>query len=61
MTNTAILGAIGTVIGLVRAVPQLLRLLRTRQAHGVSADTAATSSVVSFGAAAYQQLVMKNL
>lgn len=53
MTSTAILGAIGTVIGLVRAVPQLIRLLRTRHAHGVSVDTAATSSIVSFGWATY--------
>src|SRR5215213_4532186 len=53
MTITAILGAIGTVIGLVRAVPQLIRLLRTRQAQGVSVDTAATSSIVSFGWATY--------
>src|SRR5688500_2354845 len=42
------LGAIGMVIGLVRALPQLIRLLRTRDAHGVSLDTATTSSVVSF-------------
>lgn len=53
MTSTSILGAIGTVIGLIRAVPQLVRLLRTRHAHGVSVDTAATSSIVSFGWATY--------
>jgi len=34
-------------------VPQLARLLRARQAYGVSLDSAATSSVVSFGWAAY--------
>jgi uncharacterized protein with PQ loop repeat len=53
MNSISILGAIGTVIGLIRAVPQLARLLRTRQAHGVSVDTAATSSIVSFGWATY--------
>ena len=47
------LGAIGTVIGLVRALPQFVRLLRTRDAHGVSLDTAATSSVVSCAWATY--------
>ncbi|MBK8798427.1 MAG: hypothetical protein IPM07_19785 [Anaerolineales bacterium] len=40
-------------IGIIRAVPQLARLLRARQAYGVSLDSAATSSVVSFGWAAY--------
>lgn len=53
MTSLSILGALGTLIGLVRAVPQLARLLRTRQAYGVSVDTAATSSIVSFGWATY--------
>jgi len=48
-----ILGGVGAVLGLVRALPQLVRLLRTRDAHGVSLDTAATSSAVSFGWAAY--------
>src|SRR5687768_1288290 len=53
MTATAFLGGLGTAIGLVRALPQLFRLLRARDAHGVSLDTAATSSVVSFGWATY--------
>ncbi len=53
MNSTSILGAVGTLIGLVRAVPQLVTLLRTRRAHGVSVDTAATSSIVSFGWATY--------
>ncbi|MBX0328845.1 hypothetical protein K2Z83_14290 [Oscillochloris sp. ZM17-4] len=53
MTTLSILGALGTLIGLVRAVPQLARLLRTRHAHGVSVDTAATSAIVSFGWASY--------
>lgn len=53
MTPTALLGALGTVVGLVRALPQLLRLTRTGDVHGVSVDAAATSSVVSFGWATY--------
>ena len=53
MDAAGALGALGTLIGLVRALPQLLRLLRTRDAHGVSLDTAATSSIVSFGWATY--------
>ncbi len=53
MTSLSILGVLGTLIGLVRAVPQLARLLHTRQAHGVSVDAAATSSIVSFGWATY--------
>lgn len=47
------LGAVGMVIGLVRALPQLLRLIRTRDAHGVSLDTTATSCVVSSAWATY--------
>ena len=53
MDAAALLGGAGSVIGLVRALPQLLRLVRTRDAHGVSVDTAATSSFVSFGWATY--------
>lgn len=53
MNITIILGLAGTVIGLVRALPQLVRLLRSRQALGVSVDTALTSAIVSFGWAAY--------
>lgn len=49
MNIPSILGFIGTIIGLVRAVPQLVRLLRARGAFGVSVDTAATSSIVSLG------------
>jgi uncharacterized protein with PQ loop repeat len=48
-----VFGGIGTVIGLVRALPQLLRLARSGDAHGVSLDAAATSSIVSFGWATY--------
>jgi uncharacterized protein with PQ loop repeat len=53
MAFASFLGSIGTIIGLIRAVPQLIRLLQAREAHGVSLDTAATSSIVSFGWAAY--------
>jgi uncharacterized protein with PQ loop repeat len=53
MNITVILGLAGTVIGLVRALPQLVRLLCSRQALGVSVDTALTSAIVSFGWAAY--------
>jgi uncharacterized protein with PQ loop repeat len=53
MNIASILGSIGTGLGLVRAVPQLVRLLRAHAAHGVSVDTTATSSIVSFGWSAY--------
>ncbi|WP_022669260.1 PQ-loop domain-containing transporter [Desulfospira joergensenii] len=53
MSISSILGMAGTLIGLVRALPQLLRLLRSREALGVSVDTAATSAIVGFGWAAY--------
>lgn len=56
MSLTALFVVVGTVIGLVRALPQLVRLLRTRGAAGVSVDTAATSSVVSFAWATYGSL-----
>jgi uncharacterized protein with PQ loop repeat len=53
MDIASFFGSVGTVVGLIRAVPQLIRLLRAREAFGVSLDTAATSSIVSFGWAAY--------
>ncbi len=53
MNITAILGLAGTIIGLVRALPQLLGLLRSKEALGVSVDTALTSAIVSFGWAIY--------
>ena len=56
MNLASLFGALGTALGLVRALPQLARLLRARQAHGVSVDTAATSAIVSFGWAAYGML-----
>jgi uncharacterized protein with PQ loop repeat len=48
MNIISILGTFGTILGLVRAMPQLVRLLRAREAFGVSVDTAATSAIVSF-------------
>jgi uncharacterized protein with PQ loop repeat len=48
MNIFSILGTFGTILGLVRAMPQLVRLLRAREAFGVSVDTAATSAIVSF-------------
>lgn len=56
MNAATVLGAIGMVVGLVRALPQLLRLIKTRDAHGVSLDTAATSCVVSLAWATYGAL-----
>ncbi len=53
MSTISVLGLLGTLIGLVRALPQLIQILRSRKAHGVSVDTAGTSSVVSFGWAYY--------
>ena len=53
MNIASMLGSAGTVLGLIRAVPQLVRLLRAHEAFGVSLDTAATSSIVSFGWAVY--------
>ncbi len=53
MDPVSILGLAGTVIGLVRAMPQLTGLLRARGSAGVSLDTAATSAIVSFGWAVY--------
>lgn len=53
MNITVILGLTGTVIGLVRALPQLFRVLRSRKALGVSIDTTLTSAIVSAGWATY--------
>lgn len=40
-------------MGLIRAFPQLIRLGLTGDPHGVSIDTTATSSAISFGWASY--------
>ena len=53
MNLSSLLGIFGTVIGLVRALPQLVSLLRSKGALGVSVDTAATSAIVSYGWAIY--------
>ena len=50
---SSILGTFGTIIGLFRAMPQLVRLLRAQEAFGVSVDTAATSAICSFSWVAY--------
>lgn len=47
------LGFTGTIIDLLRAAPQLLRLLRERKSFGVSVDTSGTSCVVSLGWTTY--------
>jgi uncharacterized protein with PQ loop repeat len=44
---SSILGTVGTLLGLVRAVPQLVRMVRAREAFGVSVDTTGTSTIVS--------------
>jgi uncharacterized protein with PQ loop repeat len=53
MNISAIIVLLGTLIGLVRALPQLIGLLRAKKAAGVSVDTAATSAIVGFGWATY--------
>jgi len=53
MNISSILGLAGTLIGLVRALPQFFSLLRSREALGVSLDTAITSAIVGFGWATY--------
>lgn len=41
------------ILGLFRAMPQLVRLLRAQEAFGVSVDTAATSAICSFSWVVY--------
>ncbi len=53
MDAPSILGLIGTFIDLIRATPQLQRLIRARKSFGVSVDTSGTSCVVSLGWTAY--------
>jgi uncharacterized protein with PQ loop repeat len=53
MGISSILGTFGTIMGLFRAMPQLIRLLRAREAFGVSVDTAATSAICSFSWVTY--------
>jgi uncharacterized protein with PQ loop repeat len=53
MNTVPIFNIVTVLIGVTRAMPQLIRLLRARHAYGVSVDTAATSMLVSFGWAAY--------
>lgn len=53
MNAASLLGLIGTLIDLVRASPQLVRLMRVKKSFGVSVDTSATSCVVSYGWTVY--------
>ena len=48
-----LLGVMGVVVGIVRAVPQLVRLLRKGASGGVSLDTLATTALLSLGWVAY--------
>ena len=48
-----IFGFLATAIGLIKAMPQLISLIRAKKVRGVSLDTALTTAVVSFGWAAY--------
>lgn len=59
MNLSSILGIFGTVIGLIRALPQLFSLFRSKGALGVSVDTAATSAIVSYGWAIYGVLTVQ--
>jgi len=47
MSWLALLGVLGLIVGLSRALPQLIRLLRIKDAAGVSVDGSATASIVS--------------
>lgn len=53
MDIPSILGLTGTLIDLVRATPQLARLIRARKSFGVSVDTSGTSCIVSLGWTVY--------
>ena len=53
MDTPSILGLVGTLIDLIRATPQLGRLIRARKSFGVSVDTSGTSCVVSLGWTVY--------
>ncbi|MBI3151849.1 MAG: PQ-loop repeat-containing protein [Chloroflexi bacterium] len=53
MNIPSILGLTGTLIDLVRAAPQLARLIRARKSFGVSVDTSGTSCIVSLGWTVY--------
>lgn len=47
MALLPLLGVLGLIVGLTRALPQLVRLLRKKDAAGVSVDGSATASIVS--------------
>lgn len=56
MNIILIIGTFGTILGLIRAMPQLIKLWRTQEAFGVSVDTAATSAICSFAWVIYGTL-----
>lgn len=60
MNTIPIFNIVTVLVGVTRAMPQLVRLLRARHAYGVSVDTAATSMLVSFGWAAYGMLTSQS-
>ena len=53
MNFISTLGLTGTIVDLLRAAPQLIRLLRERKSFGVSVDSSGTSCVVSLGWTTY--------
>lgn len=53
MDKMSLFSIIAISLGMARSLPQLIQLLRTRQAHGVSVDTAATGMTVSIGWTVY--------
>ena len=53
MDFVSILGLTGMALDLVRAAPQLARLIRDKRSFGVSVDTSGTSCAVSLGWATY--------
>jgi uncharacterized protein with PQ loop repeat len=59
MDGITLFGIVSTVLGVTRALPQLIRLLRARHAHGVSVDSAATSTIISSGWAVYGVLTQQ--
>lgn len=53
MFNMTIFVIITTTLGITRAMPQLVRILGSGHARGVSVDTSATSAIVSSGWVVY--------
>ena len=53
MDFLVVFGLLATFVGLIKAMPQLLSILRAKKVQGVSLDTALTTAIVSFGWAGY--------